>query len=717
MTEGSKMTCPVCDSEVPEEKDECPVCGANLVPFKENFEGDIDESSMEKVIDLISDEDEELFEDLDIDDDLNLDEEEDTEEEALDGGEEKELIDDIKDLGLTEEEDEPEKEEREIITFECPVCNSEVSEDASECPNCGVVFEEESGEEEVEEILQEGTLEIDEDFEDWEDEINLEVEEDFEDVEEEEVIGEDVSVDLKSRIDSFYEDVEELKGYNLDVEEIEADINELEKVHEQGKEGKWSELIDQIEEEIDHAKEIARRVKRCEHYIEWLSGRTDISELEEWIDDVHKGCEIGEFRIARKKANDTEEDIEEVAESLGLKEGEKLEEEIQEKRRKIKDEVSNIDEIDIDLGTSPIEEYIDEGEEKKDRGELKDGFHKVMEAKKDVEELYRFTEMIVEGKSKVESLKQQGGDYQKFSKKIEEAKEEAREGNFTRANEMTEKTVDKIEKALEEIEEEKKIEEEEKETLGVEEKKDLFKKIQEKIPQMRSLLGTAKDFEVEIEEGKALINKAVKDTKQNEYVKANETLDDCRDFFQKKLEKKIDIEIKKIKEKSTEDVQSIIDEINKYREEGAYEKVSELIDKGKEKTSEEKESMGPVKQKISEVKNMVDKGKDIGLKFPKAVHLLERAKKRCEDGEAGKAQEMIDKAQDKAFQRLESVLKKEIKEARDELKQAKIQGANISKPVELLKETNNAQKKGDLEESLDKFKEFKDEMERIREKL
>lgn len=721
MTESSRMICPICDSKISREKDECPVCGVSLIPFKEDYEGEIDEEAIEKVIDVISEEDEELINDLEIEDDLDLEMDEYTEGDILEE-EEKELLDDPEDFGLSEDETstegEQEQKQGEVITFECPICKSEVSEDATECPDCGVVFEEDSGDRKVEKNSEDDS-DIEEDLEEGKDEgvTSLEKgEETFEDLEGSE--DEEFSADLQNRIDSFSEDIEELKRSDVEVKEIEDHLRELEEAYERGDKEKGGELVEEIKDKIDHAQEIAERKKRCEHYLDWLSGRTDIYKLEGWIDDIHKGCKIGEYRLARKKAKETEEDIKEIAETFELEEGGRLEEEIKEGKEKVKDDISQIEALDLDLDTQTIEEKLEDASVEKDEGDLEEAFHRVMEAKKAAEELSRFGAMAAEGKSKVESLKQQGDDHnhQKFFEKIEQGKDEARKGNITKAKEMVEECIDKIEKKEKNLEEKKETEEEEREITGKEKKKNHFKNIQEKIPEMKGLLRTAKDFDVEIEEGKEWINEAVEHTKQQEYDKAVELLDDCRDLFQEKLDEKIDLEVKEIEKNGSGEIRSTIEDIKEYKQRGAYEKALNLIKREKEKTSSEKDLEVPIEQKISELKNIINKGEEIGVNFPQVLHLLEVGKRRSEEDSA-RSQEMIEKAQNKTFQRLENFLEKEIRESRNELKQAKAQGVDISKAVELLKNTDRTQKEGDLKESLDNFKKFKDKMEKIRKKL
>ncbi len=112
----SKTVCPECDNQIEDQKKECPECGA-----------------------VIKHEVKKALETLDMIDDNTFE---------IKDGDSNRLIDNIKELGSLEKEVEKQsfedenEEEIEVVIYECPVCESEVSEDDKECPQCGAIFEE-----------------------------------------------------------------------------------------------------------------------------------------------------------------------------------------------------------------------------------------------------------------------------------------------------------------------------------------------------------------------------------------------------------------------------------------------------------------------------------------------------------------------------------------------------------------------------------------------
>lgn len=128
MKRREKRTCPVCDSPIDPSTKVCPYCQTDLSLFDFDSDEELD------------------IEDIVIDDEKSIDDilasivgEKPTEE--------KEILEEIKDLGKNEtriNEEKPTEEKGEEGVFECPVCGTMVSADATVCPGCGAEFAEEA---------------------------------------------------------------------------------------------------------------------------------------------------------------------------------------------------------------------------------------------------------------------------------------------------------------------------------------------------------------------------------------------------------------------------------------------------------------------------------------------------------------------------------------------------------------------------------------------
>jgi hypothetical protein len=145
--------CPICDAKVDIDAQRCPECKADLSVFgvktgeEELHDVKIPEdASLERLLGEIGEKDEkkehELFEEImaAVDKTHSLPGEEDS-------------------LEMPPEEEAPtEAAEGGAVMFECPLCNTLVSEDAKSCPGCGAIFAA-GGEEEAAKGMEEGRVE------------------------------------------------------------------------------------------------------------------------------------------------------------------------------------------------------------------------------------------------------------------------------------------------------------------------------------------------------------------------------------------------------------------------------------------------------------------------------------------------------------------------------------------------------------------------------
>ncbi len=675
MSEDSFETCPVCGTSLSEGIEECPECGAILELFDIDVEDEVEEDSMEKIMDMMLDEDEE-----------------------------KELIEDIKELGLSEDEvpyqqtfegeeeieEEPEEVE-EVITFECPVCESEVAEDTVECPNCGAIFEE-STEETVKEEKTEG---IDQEI--------GELEEGFdEELEKEE---ESESVDFKDDIESFESELQHFEYASLDIGYIEKDLESLKKAQEENKKEEGEKLVRELQENLDLSREIKEKIGRSQRYVEALSEKIDASKFEERIEEIYQGTEIGEYQAAHKKAKELEN---EIKERIYDESEEWLKTLIEDKIEKTEE---NLTETNSKIDLEHIEDEIKSAKSAKKDGKIDKALHETFKSLHSSEDVLEISTKLEEVNFYEEKLKQRDVDIEKFTDEVDRSLDKM--GKIE-----TSHIIDEIENTIEEMNEKLEREKEIERISRERQRKDLFKKIQQKIPKMKSLLKTAKDFDIETEEGKGLINEAVEFTKQNDYEKAVEKLNKCRGLFQEKLDRKIDKKIKRFKEteeKSTSEIH--IDDIEKYKQKGDYERALGLIDETEREIKFQQNPMGELNDEISKLENILDCAKELGFETHKCELLAEKAEKEKTKENWDESQKKIEECKESLEDILLDFLKGEIQSAKKELKEAKKKGKDVSEPIDLLKEANELQKENDLEGSFNAVYEYQKKMDEMREKL
>ncbi len=106
--------CPECGQDINTTEDVCPLCGY-----------DLRDVHAEEVEELLTEIDDDTFE--------------------LKGGDVDALLEKIKHFAPKDEVNKRLREKRErehpMTVFECPLCGTDVREDATECPGCGAIFE------------------------------------------------------------------------------------------------------------------------------------------------------------------------------------------------------------------------------------------------------------------------------------------------------------------------------------------------------------------------------------------------------------------------------------------------------------------------------------------------------------------------------------------------------------------------------------------------
>ncbi|MGM0509738.1 MAG: double zinc ribbon domain-containing protein [Thermoplasmatota archaeon] len=325
----------------------------------------------------------------------------------------------------------------------CPICGSEVSKDAEECPGCSQPFDSievineladisgvgnnrakslyEHGYNSAQDIVDYGMEElvtlpniglatakkIVENAEDILDEEDDELE--LEDIEEEDMIEE-----LKNVFDG------------LDMEDIEGDI-----------EGERSTERDELEDEED-----LESISEINDLLGYLEGEEEAEELEEEL-----------------KIEESPEDREE-----------EIKEEFKEKFTELEDRYSEIKEVKLDI--SRIDDRIEEMMSLKDEGELSESLDMIPPLLRDIGSIAEISTLLEIGKSKAAELKEIGGDHRRYVDELKDAKRFYSEGNYDRAIDDLEKTIEELDKEIEVSYEEVEVgeeEEEEVEELGAEE--------------------------------------------------------------------------------------------------------------------------------------------------------------------------------------------------------------------------------------------------------
>ncbi|MBS3781003.1 MAG: hypothetical protein KGY66_00155 [Candidatus Thermoplasmatota archaeon] len=661
MAKDSSENCPICDSSLSGEERECPNCGAILWMF--DLDVDINEGvpkeSIERVKDLI-----------------------------LEESEDEELLEDIKEMEfsdiVTDDEISSGEEEgvEEIVTFACPICDSEVGANDSQCPNCGAIFEEESDEEgynEGEEDVVEGDIELEDTFLENEDEYR--------------------TVDFQDEIDDYQKRIDRFESSGLDMKYLKKDLSELKEGQEEGDEDKCERVSDKIQKKIEHVENIMRIINKCENFLSILSKKIDVSEMEKKIDKIYEGCEIGEYQVASKRAEDIQKDI--LGKLDEFEEKKWLNDLIEEKIKEANEMISSI-ESDIDI--ERIEEKIEGGISAKNEGEIDKSIHKVIDALNSASNVSKVSEKIREANAYLGDIKRRGIDAWEYTEDIDHTIKKIESGEEEAAFEIIEESIKNMQDRLE------RYERKEGET------RELNKKIEERISEMKSVLERAEEFDITMSEGEEMIDEAERYKKENDYEEGLAKLEELEEHYLEKSKEKIEGRIDSLKEGVDEDIfeeEFPLDKVEELKEKNEYEKVFELIEETKKSIRSQKEIKDEFSADISKIERIIGHTENLDFEIEKVKKSLDKAKEKIEEEEWDEAEGHIQTCQETIKKKLVSFLKDEIKNAKKKLKDVADEDIDVTKPIDFLKKANRAKKENDLEESFEALKNYKEEMERI----
>lgn len=628
MTPNSSKTCPVCESTIQDGEEKCPECGALIdkLDFDVDVEEDVPKKSIERVKELIMEEGDE------------------------------ELIETIKNLSLIDEEEEEEVEE--VVTFACPICDAEVGEDATECPNCGAIFE-------VEE----------------------------EEMEEEE---EPISIDIEDELESYQKSIHLYEHSGLDMEYIKNDIDDLKEAAEEGEKEKCEQISQQIEEDLDHAEDINKCIKRGEHYLEALSEKTETSSLQDDLSKVFEGCEIGEYLVASKKANTVEDELEKSLQQEIDEEW--LEEFIEEKTEEVREKLSDIEE---EIGIEEVKERLDRAISIKNQGRMPEAVHRTLTVLESVQIMPEISEKIEEARDLIDELKDTEAASE-YTQHLEETIDKIEIGKEAEFEESIEELIEEIQNQLN-TEEEKELEEEEKE-------------VEEKISEMKSLSEKAEEIGLEIDS--SMIEEAVDHKNEGEFEEGLSKLEDFKEVYVEKFEDEIKGRMDELKERFGErffEEKFPQDRMEEFMEKEEFEEALNLIQKKKDDLEDLQEREEKLIESTSEIQTIIEDAREIDFDIEGVKEDLEEAKQKVDEKKFDEAQEHIEWCEQELQQKLVQSLQGEIRNAKKKLGGLSREDVDVKKIISYLKKANQAKKEERLEKGFEALKKYKKKMEGISE--
>ena len=665
---SAEIECPVCESSIPSDSGKCPECGVDLSLFDiEDSEASIEsEDDIEEIMGKLIDDDEDL-----------------------------ELLQEIKGLnGDDIEEDEESEEEltdetEEILMFACPICDAEVSEYATECPQCGAIFEEDEDEEPVEE------------------EISVE-----EPVQEEAL--DEKSKELTEGIDRIKSMLSDIQSAKIDNTAFKDQMDDLVDIAKSGDYDEGLKLLNELEEMGERILKIDEILSDVNSTIKDIPDDIDVSEQLEKLDMVMDLGEDGDYSSALIKAEEIVGELEEKKSS----ELKKLDEEVKGKLKEARTSLSEARGTKINI--DDIKELMRMAVKDKKEGSLKEaieGFEDVAKWSDKVVDLY---DLLLENKKKIKELKDEGLEYKKYITDLKESKSKADGGNYTDAENLLKELSEELQSESKEAEEKAEAEEE-AEVEEAEEKAEaddrLKEEFRERVSGLKTKVSKAKDTSVEITPLKSLVSEIKDVGLSGDFEEALSKIDEVDQIFDSiiKIDEKIESLDDRIQELSesgfeTEGFEEELEKVVSLADRGEYKdgielsdeiskNISEFVEKKKKEEELEKEEIkDQFDKKLSEARSKLSEARDLKLNIDVLKNLLRGAVKAGNQEDYEHGFEKLETLNEK-YEVLQDIYGK-IEEGKELIRQLKNEEIEYNKYIGELKKGKLKTDEGDYEVSL-----------------
>ena len=258
--------------------------------------------------------------------------------------------------------------------------------------------------------------------------------------------------------------------------------------------------------------------------------------------------------------------------------------------------------------------------------------------------------------------------------------------------------------------------------IEAEQNEELKKQFPVLVAEVKPLMATAKDFDIDTAECRRLIDKAVRAGKQKDIATAVQCVKECRSSVRFAIEERLTHDVDHLEKligvaKSMNgDTAEMTDSINKMRENITRGDLQAALEESKvaRKTAEKVTGKYIEAHDICEsLDKLVQNSERFYVDVREARNLLKEAQEAGGRGDWSMMGILSRKGREDIMKTLPEVLKSEMRKAKSTLLDSKADGKDVSVMVKILKDAGMAMKRQKFEEALDRLIEFKAEMKRI----
>jgi len=400
----------------------------------------------------------------------------------------------------------------------------------------------------------------------------------------------------------------------------------------------------------------------------------------------------GKYLKARQLAKEMEEKAKKTAEKK---------KEAKNKKEQTKESLEIVKSLNIEIDLEDLEEKFQEGKEELDKKNFEKSYDLFEEVIEEIHErsLAKHDEIL----DPIEELLKQAGkdiDLESLEEKIDESKNLLQD----------EKLHEAFEKALD-------IEDEAERLLD--------KKLHEELEKLKSILDMLDESVDTKEKGSELISKVEYSLEADDYKRTLSLIEDTKEIFGDEVENSLNEKIKTLRERKKQledqgiDVQKTeewLENAESKIEEGLYIDVLKFLKKSEEEINplygEE-----ILRDKFNELAFEISEAEDIGAPTKTVKKIRQEAEEFRDENKIEKSESRLKDALKEIEEvKFDKVLNT-IAESREDFIKAKEMGAEIEKPMELLKKARNSLKDDNYKEALDWARKGREEVQDLTKKF
>ncbi len=519
------------------------------------------------------------------------------------------------------------------------------------------------------------------------------------------------------RFDKAKRVLAETRGTKLNLDKIKTLVRDALKAEKEGKFNIGLDIIDEMMECLDKVNEIHMKIQDAKELIIELNELgIDVKGLIKDIKRVRDTAEKGEYDDSIEMLDEVTARIKDEIDGAE-KPSEEVREETSEEGEELKRRIEETKERFSDIKKGPVKvekinKAIDEIIQDEEAGKYVDGLGKIRTVNNDIDGVEHLVAILETAMEKIEELKSSGVDHKEFVKELREGKKKADLGEYGKAADICEEVLGNLDDELECI-------------IDIGDLKEPLDKktIDDKMSELKSLIIFARTVDIPVEKAGEIINMAVKSTRKEEFDAAGGYLDEGLSWIRNKLDERSAEIIESVEDTlQYSDEGEPADDANRYlaqakeeRKVGNIKKTFTLLAKAEIRGEEAKGDAAIASDSIKYMEDIMDVAGTMDLDTGDAPVLLKDAQKAFSKGDWEEAIEYTEKAKETAFENIRGKISSMIDDAQRELKEAKISGLNISKPIHLIKEVRKAEAQSDLETSLKYLKTYKEYMQSVSE--